>query len=774
MEGIAELVRQDDDAPGSPKKDTINRCLAGTELPQQADVVSLALVLAKLARWDAQHCAEKARNLWYDARFLRYAGEPIRDFTDPFALQVHEVIESEFAVPAELPVYVEREHDRDLRRRVAAAVAGHSVQALLLGESSTGKTRACWEAVQAVPDHWRLWHPRDADEALEGLPRLAPETVVWLDEAHTFFLTPGSPTGDRLAQELKKVLETPGRAPVLLLGTIWPEHLSTVRAISGNANRLFDARVRFKPDGRRGPMSADLSMPVVLDVVINVPADFNAPEVQRQIKEAAAADHRWAEARQKAEDGRLTQYLAGGPQVERRYRDAPQAARALIQAAMDVRRLGHGPLLPRPLLEAALPGYMDQASFDMLTNERLEQAWTYVSDPEPCRGARPPLGEVRAGSTTTAESGAQPHVSRYRLSDFLDHGGRFERIDQEVPTALWEASAAYAEPAALLPLADAARSAGSYLHAYRLYAKAVEQGTGYALLQIRDLPGRLQWADDALPWLRGRAEAGDLVAQRVALHVMRSMGRLDEAEDWIWSRAESGAADALREGVSLLEASEGSQRGLERLRTLARQGDLSALTETGDLLQAQGRFAEACALYEQAADHGDAIAVRKLVSGLLDAGRTDDALDWLRYRSDEGDVDALGVRVDVMRSLGLIGEMLEWLRKRMVAGDFSALREAVDYFDESGLEEMKLDWYQEAAAAGHTVALLHVADQLAARGRISEALDWYRHTAVSTNNRIAMHKAGRILQERGEVEEAVSWLSRAAVRRDRRQPPKDG
>ncbi|GAA3227871.1 hypothetical protein GCM10020256_39550 [Streptomyces thermocoprophilus] len=40
MRAIKQLVDNDDDAKGRPSKDTINRCLAGTELPQQADVLS--------------------------------------------------------------------------------------------------------------------------------------------------------------------------------------------------------------------------------------------------------------------------------------------------------------------------------------------------------------------------------------------------------------------------------------------------------------------------------------------------------------------------------------------------------------------------------------------------------------------------------------------------------------------------------------------------------------------------------------------------------------
>ncbi|WP_406368915.1 hypothetical protein [Streptomyces sp. NBC_01546] len=49
-----------------------------------------------------------------------------------------------------LPGYVSREHDRALGEAVRDVMAGHSRIVVLVGTSSTGKTRACWEAVQPL------------------------------------------------------------------------------------------------------------------------------------------------------------------------------------------------------------------------------------------------------------------------------------------------------------------------------------------------------------------------------------------------------------------------------------------------------------------------------------------------------------------------------------------------------------------------------------------------------------------------------------------------
>ncbi|MFF5113598.1 hypothetical protein [Streptosporangium sp. NPDC000509] len=60
---------------------------------------------------------------------------------------------------------------------VATAVAAGGVRiAVLVGDSSTGKTRTCWEAVRALPELWRIWHslaPSPAEALVEGLDQIA-------------------------------------------------------------------------------------------------------------------------------------------------------------------------------------------------------------------------------------------------------------------------------------------------------------------------------------------------------------------------------------------------------------------------------------------------------------------------------------------------------------------------------------------------------------------------------------------------------------------------
>src|SRR5262249_58147363 len=85
------------------------------------------------------------------SRDLRRALVPLRDILTsvPFALEVHRPVEPDVPQPGlpALPTYVPREHDAALAEVVTAAAAGTSGIAVLVGGSSTGKTRAVWGAL---------------------------------------------------------------------------------------------------------------------------------------------------------------------------------------------------------------------------------------------------------------------------------------------------------------------------------------------------------------------------------------------------------------------------------------------------------------------------------------------------------------------------------------------------------------------------------------------------------------------------------------------------
>ncbi|BBC38579.1 hypothetical protein SGFS_098730 [Streptomyces graminofaciens] len=263
---------------------------------------------------------------------------------------------------------------------------------VLVGGSSTGKTRACWEALELLPGDWRLWHPIDPsrpDAALADMERIGPRTVVWLNEAQHYLLTPAADVGERVAAGLRALLRDPSRGPVLVLGTIWPEYwaqLTTPPRADGQDRSDPHAQARQLLGGRELP----------------VPVSFTDPEDVQGLRAAAAADPRLAHAAERAEEGQIAQYLAGGPALLERYHTAPAAARALVDAAIDARRLGLGPALPSALLEEAADGHLTATQWDLLPDDWFEEAMAHVA-----RGVRGARGAL-TGTSPPRRTGPRP------------------------------------------------------------------------------------------------------------------------------------------------------------------------------------------------------------------------------------------------------------------------------------------------------------------------------------------------------------------------------
>ena len=231
------IVRGSGGGPLTPLADQFNHELTRLQMRIEGMLARLAAeVRDALARPDSG---------------VTVAGRPLEEVTDPFVLEVHRPVQPEDAPPGlpVLPPYVPREHDQVLGQVVRAAAGGRSGIAVLVGGSSTGKTRACWEALALLRDQdppWRLWHPIDPsrpDAALAELPGIGPRTVVWLNEAQ-FYLDPAEAgLGERVAAGLRELLRDPGRAPVLVLATMWPRFWDTLTARpAGGDDRHAQAR----------------------------------------------------------------------------------------------------------------------------------------------------------------------------------------------------------------------------------------------------------------------------------------------------------------------------------------------------------------------------------------------------------------------------------------------------------------------------------------------------------------------------------------------------
>ncbi|MFF3441805.1 hypothetical protein [Streptosporangium sp. NPDC002721] len=468
LDDIAAAIAADDDLPGAPARDSVNRIIGSPQLPpNQADVVAVVRVLARQARWDEADAAAQARSLWTAAQLAASRapdrlGRPIAGL-NPLALEVHPAITAGPAAPDHddvLPAYIRRAHDDALDAIVKEGQTGACRLVVLVGDSSTGKTRACWEAVRSLGEPWRLWHPFNPGKpaaAVADLARVGPHTVVWLNETQHYLMTTDPAVGEQIAAELRELLDTPERGPVLVVGTLWREYWETLTTPPGSP---------FDPYAQARELLKGTS--------ISMPETFTGADHEAAICRAEqSGDPRLAEALSRAASGHLTQYLAGGPALIDRYDKAGPAAQAIVEAAIDARRLGHGPALPRRFLEEAAAGYLTQEQWDLLPNGWLERAFAYLTDPEPCRGTRPPLTRIRprpGSSTGSADmDGGEPC---YRLADYLEQHGSLQRHPLCPPAEFWQAAAVYATDRVVL--GEAAEVRYRYRHAAALFQAAAD------------------------------------------------------------------------------------------------------------------------------------------------------------------------------------------------------------------------------------------------------------------------------------------------------------
>jgi tetratricopeptide (TPR) repeat protein len=437
-------------------------------------------------------------------------GQLINADLDPFGLEVHHAISDKNSMSTlTLPAYIEREHDRNLRRIVESART-QSRLAVLVGGSSTGKTRSCWEAVQPLAG-WRLWHPISPSgpkALLDALANnvIAPNTVLWLNEMQHYLLDPGSELGEKVAAGLRELIRNRSRGPVLVLGTLWPEKWDTLTRQPGP----------FEPD--RYPQCRAL----LAGQKIKVPDTFEEVDITA-LPEQTLVDERITQAL-KRPDKRVTQFLAGGFELLSRYESAPASARALIDAAIDASRFGAGSDLPIGLLTDAAPGYLTDYEWNELDDTWSTSALEYAG--RPCLGVGGPLTRIRPRS-----SNPPPAEAVYRVADYLEDRGHESRRYTMPPETFWEAIAKRASsPEDLLDVAYELSHRGRYRNAARIYLMAADSGEANGLLFLADNRRRAGDRANAEELFKVAAGQGSLVAHANLAELRHEAGDTESAK----------------------------------------------------------------------------------------------------------------------------------------------------------------------------------------------------------------------------------------------------
>jgi hypothetical protein len=732
LDELANAVADDDSLSGAPRKDLIGKVISGDTLATQQDCVTVAAALAREAgRADVATLTDKIRHLWVAARTAspadageaaRPLGQPI-SACDPIALEVHRAID----VPdgshqlSPLPAYVERAHDRRLRELADQVLAGASRMITLVGGSSTGKTRACWELAGYVerqqPGRWRLWHPYDPtrpDAAADALDQVGPHTIVWLNEAQLYLAPLGRHLGERIAAGLRTLLTEPGRGPVLVLATMWPGHWTALTSRPAE-DRLADPHA----PARELLTSTDLDVPDAFSTV-----DLTGLDTR--------GDPRLRRAGRHAVGGRITQYLAGAPLLLDRYRNAPPSARAVLDVAIDVRRLGHLPAIPHALLAQAAAGYLDDDQWNLIGDDWLDRALAYAA--QPCNGTRGPLTRLRPRPGEPAPQGDPV----YRLADYLEQTGAIQRADVYPPSGFWDAAAsAIGDAATLHVLGRAAEQRGRYRHAAGLYRATTDRGDLSALNALTRLLEQAGDPDSAAGLLREAADRGNTYALNHLAFRRERAGDPDGAARLYRQAADHGSTGALS-ALARLHEQAGDSASAVRLARQATGGRTGVLSSRAQRGERAGDVTGAANRYREAADHGDPGELgARLRQQAADRADTVALINQARLRERAGDSDGAVSAARQAADRGHTGVLSSLALQRDRAGDpVGAARLA-----------------REAADRGNPIVLSNLARRRERAGDPDGAAGLYRE-AADRGNINALGNLARLRERAGDQEGA--------------------
>ncbi|MET8000987.1 tetratricopeptide repeat protein [Nonomuraea glycinis] len=551
-----------------------------------------------------------------------HAALRVRD-AKPRLLGVHKVIESTNAT-YEMPTYVLRDTDKapnGIRSQLGRAILNGGF-ILLVGRSSSGKTRCAYEAIKAMVPNWWLLHPENASEIEDFRDNPFPHTVVWLDELQLYL---DGHQGLR-AGTIRKLI-SPQR-PIIIVATLWPE--------------FYVRYIRDSPAGDYGTYGPEHELVRLADVV-HIDDTLSEGERNRAEK-AAEVDVRIREALRSRNYG-MTQVLAAGPLLIEAWRNADAYAAALLNAAIDISRIGvHAPLDPETL-ESASKFYLNSRALYDANSDWFTSALSFCV--QQLRGAASPLEPVASDLAA---------VSGYKVADYLLQVARKERIYTHIPSAVWSLLRKHPwAPNDMRRLASAAETRLFYEIALPLRRKLADSGDLNDLVDLAKLLGEQGQLQEAVSLLWRYSRTRDSRMSRALVELLLEM----QDHDRLASLADSGSEHAAERLAELLKERGDAQKLAKRaeagdnkaaeyycrllvekkdFRTLKKRsdaGDQHAEKHLSHLLMVTGNLRE----LRKLAEAGKKSANRQLALLLLATGNHDE----LHMRADAGDLEAINL-----------------------------------------------------------------------------------------------------------------------------------
>jgi hypothetical protein len=662
------------------------------------------------------------------------AGRPVTTWS-AFDLGVHRAI----TVPGErlpdLPQYLRRTHDAELDEQLADL--SRSVLVVLTGESSTGKTRALYESVLIRPRlrEWPLWYPRTADELVKLVQseRLSGEAILWLNEIHNYL---SGPSGEVAAVALWSLLDGSRGGSTVLLGTLWPQFWKELVATPRSAHRddHANARALLQQRARR----------------IRVAEWFGDEDVQATQSLGTTDPRLSAALAASGRSRRVIQTMAGGPALVERLEYPDDAgdrfAAAIVNAAIDARRLGRLQPASRELLAEAAAGYLGD-------QDRVGPPDDWFD-----RGLARASGEAVLGVTALIPhrqaSGAGPADS-YDLHDYLDQHGRSARRGCLAPATLWEALLRHTDDADdVLRLAENACQRLLYRYAYPLLNRAsvtADDKVQDRLIALMTEYGQLDWVIGLLqdtaygPWPEHREHPNpwQAPAQRAAVTSLLEQGCHREARALLEVYVERDDVHwAWEHLVELLVRGDEIGQAIELLKRLTEDVILKSRgvgEKLVDILADRGDWEPALEILRR---DGSYWAPRWLAKRFATAGR----LDRLRHLSEvRDDREVSMILVETLLTHDHVTEGLELLRRMENRGELTG--ELLESLVGQGEPELAIELMAGWHSSYSDDSLRELADALRAHGHQDLLISFLRDCAETELEESTFGRSPDVLAE---------------------------
>ncbi|MDQ7903543.1 hypothetical protein RB614_03320 [Phytohabitans sp. ZYX-F-186] len=551
---------------------------------------------------------------------------PRFDEVSPRQLGIHAAITADDSF-GDLPEYVSRDFDDDLRKHISAGIE-RGCFVLLVGRSSSGKTRSLYEAVRVVAPNWPVVQPAGTGEIVELLDGPRQRTIVWLDEMHRFFGADPRLTKEHIIRLLQ--------FPAIVVATLWPD----------------DYLKRKTPRGLGAPAEVENDRRLLeLAEVVSVPDVLSGSE-QAEAERVAETDTRIRLALD-VKDAGLTQVLAAGPDLLHRWEQAPDPyAKAVISFAADARRLGVLSPIAQNAFESAIGGYLT-------SSQRVDRPRQWLADAL-AFGRQELHGAVSA--LAPVDDGEAGLLAGYVVADYV---AQHIRRTECPPRSAWETLISTADDAEdLRRLAAAANARMRYCHEEEALRRLFDLH-GMGAVELADVlfrRGREREAADLL-----RRYLRDVPDDRSAAHRLDHIVTLAQRIDEMRAASDGDLEAGWRLAEMFVDGGEA-----DALRARADAGSLLAEEDLAALLAERGAVDE----LRERADRGKQPAANSLAELLATHGR----VDALQARADAGDEAAARQLAKLLASDttvdgGAIQTQLAFLRRRISSGDEAAARQ---------------------------------------------------------------------------------------------------